>query len=432
MIKQGHATTDQLGSTLGSLGPVDVRLLIRRTDEGLALVTGVVNAGEDLSGLDARTYDYGDVLFIKAAVDGDDLAGWLARKSGEVHGLTFSLPEPSPSCSWVHWESLTHAGYGTRFTTPHTDYQVIAQNSQNRAEPPMPGAVLAGAGLPFFPDVNVAAASVLFDMHAMPASRTIPNEVMLVRIAHRGAYLGKVAVSPTAIVVPVLGEHLSEVHLQVSSEGEEYEERVNEPRDVRVPVSGADRSDTWVALTRGLECLDFRAISSSWPLSFSRGGVVYEPEDLDERLDRMRLGGESETVEFKEAVPDGERIARAVAAFSNGSGGTIIIGIRDGTGDVVGIEGDPAAERHRLDNIVRNRVSPPPEYELSTHALEGRTVVAMRVAPGDRRPYGVSTRGGILPYVRRGANNWAAGSDEIRLIARPRQSNDEAALGQWE
>ena len=98
------------------------------------MVTGVVNAGQDLAEFAEGTYDYGDVLFIKAVVDGDDLAGWLAQESGEVDGLTFSLPESSSNCSWGHWESLTHAGYGTLFTTPHTDYQVIPQN---RLEPPM-------------------------------------------------------------------------------------------------------------------------------------------------------------------------------------------------------------------------------------------------------------------------------------------------------
>lgn len=34
--------------------------------------------------------------------------------------------------------------------------------------------------------------------------------------------------------------------------------------------------------------------------------------------------------------------------------------------------------------------------------------------------------------VRRGAKNWGAGPDEIREIAQPRQSNDQATLGQWE
>ncbi len=393
------------------------------------MVTCVVNVGQDLAKLAEGKYDYGDVLFIKAVVDGGDLAGWLAGESGEVDGLSFSLPDPSPDCTWSHSESLTHARYGTLFKTPHTDYHVTPQN---RIEPPMPGAVLAGAGLPFFPDVNVAADSILFGEHSMSGNRTIPSEVVLVRIAHPGAYLGRIEVSSMAIVIPVLGEDLEGVQLQVSSASEPHDEPVVAPGNIRVPVSGADRSDTWVALTRGKECLDFRAISSRWPLSFAQGGVVYEPDDLDERLNLMRLGGESETIEFKEAFPDGDGIARAVAAFSNGDGGTIIIGIRNGTGEVVGVAGDVAEERDRLDNIVRNRVSPPPDYKLSTHTLEGRPVIAMRVVPGDQRPYGVPVGSGILPYVRRGANNWAAGPDEIRVIARPRQSNDEVTLGRRE
>lgn len=429
MINRGQASIDELGGRLRSLGPADVRLLIRRTAEGLSVVTSVVSAGRDLADLAEGTYDYRDVIFVRAVIDGDDLADWLTGRSGEVDGLSFALPELSPSCPWAHRESHTHAGYGTLFTTPHTDYDVIPQN---RIDPPMPGAVLAGDGLPFFPDVNVAAASVLFDMHSMPATRTIPSEVMLVRIAHPGAYLGKVAVSPTAIVVPVLGAGLDGVHLQVFSAGEGYEERVAEQGDIRVPVSGADRSDTWVALTRGRECLDFRAISSRWPTLFGQEGVVYEPDDLDERLNLMRLGGESETVEFKEAVPDGDRIARAVAAFSNGDGGTIIIGIRDGTGEVAGVAGDAVAACDRLHNIVRNKVSPLPDCELSTRTLEGRTVIAMRVEPGDRRPYGVSAGSGIVCYVRRGATNWVASSDELRVISRPRQSNDEGVFGRRE
>ena len=89
MIGQGHPSIDELGSRLRSLGPADVRLLIRGTAEGLSMVTGVVNAGQDLAEFAEGTYDYGDVLFVKAVVDGDDLAGWLAEESGEVDGLTF-------------------------------------------------------------------------------------------------------------------------------------------------------------------------------------------------------------------------------------------------------------------------------------------------------------------------------------------------------
>ena len=189
-------------------------------------------------------------------------------------------------------------------------------------------------------------------------------------------------------------------------------------------VSGADSTDTWVALTRARECLDFRSLSSRWPLSLAQGDVFYEPDDLDERLDRIRLAGENETVEFKEDIPKGDGIPRAVAAFANGDGGTIIVGIRDRTGEVAGVEGDAASFCDHLDNVVRNNVYPPPKYELLPCTLEGCTVIAMRVEAGDDRPYGVGPRGAIRYYVRRGANNWVAQPEEMREIARDRQPND--------
>ncbi len=382
-----------------------------------------------MAALADETYDYGEVVFLKAVLDGADVADWLAEGRGEVGGLTFTLREPTADCSWERWESRRQAHYGTLFAMPHTDYRVLSQNS---TQPSWPGTVLAGAGLPFFPDVNVAAASVLFGVHSMPGGRTIPSEMMLVRIAHPEAYFEKLRVSSTSIVASVLGEDLEDVHLQVSSAGERHETPVGQPGDIHLPISGADSTDTWVALTRRQECLDFRTISSRWPDSLAQRDIVYEPEDLNERLDLIRLGGENETVEFKEAVPKGDRIAKAVAAFANGRGGTIIVGIRDGTGEVTGIMGDVTAARDRLDNIVRSGVDPPPEYELSTCTLAGRTVIAMRVAPGDQRPYGAVVKGGIRYYVRRGANNWVAQPEEVRVIACPRQSDDQEPFLQWE
>ena len=326
MIGQGHASIDELETKLRTLGPADVRLLLHRAAEELSLVTVVVNAGLDTGAVAEETYDYGEIAFAKAVLDGADVADWLTGGSGEVGGLTFTVPEPTTSCSWQRWESRRHAHYGTLFTTPHTDYPIL---SQNRRDPPWPGTVLAGAGLPFFPDVNVAAASVLFDVHSMPGGQTIPSEMMLVRIAHPEAYFEKISVSSASIVASVLGENLDDVYLQVSSAGDREETPVGEPGDIRVPVSGADSSDTWVALTRGQECLDFRTISNRWPDSLAQQAIVYEPEDLNERLDLLRRGGENETVEFKEKISRRANASQvpwqrsrtvAVARSSSGSG----------------------------------------------------------------------------------------------------------------
>ena len=420
MIKQDRSTIDELGNTLRSLGPVDVRLMMRRTDEGLCLASGIVEAGGDGAGFEEATYDYGHLAFVKAVLDGSTVADWLVGGSGEVDGLEFSLPEPSPDCLWERTASLAPGRYGTRLRVPHTEYLITLAN---RTEPPSHGIPLAGVGRPFFPGETAAAASLLLDDHSAPANRSIPTEVILIRIAHPEAYIEKVRVSSAAITVSVFGEDIESVHLQVSSAGDRYEEPVSEPVEITVPISGADRADAWVALVRGHECLDFRTISSHWPDSLGRQGIVYETDDLNERLDRLRRGGESETVEFKVEFPKGEGIPRTVAAFANGSGGTIIIGIRD-DGEVAGICDDVAEARDSLDNIVRNNVSPPPKYKLLTCTLEGRAVIAMRVEPGDDRPYGVTGKDGPGPryYIRRGATNWIAESEELREISQPRQS----------
>ncbi|MXY87961.1 MAG: ATP-binding protein [Dehalococcoidia bacterium] len=102
------------------------------------------------------------------------------------------------------------------------------------------------------------------------------------------------------------------------------------------------------------------------------------PGDLRARLDLMRRNGENETVEFKEALPKGDGIPRAIAAFANGGGGTIIVGIEDGTGEVAGVE-DAATCRDTLVDIVRNRVRPSPPIELFPCTLQGRERVATNI-----------------------------------------------------
>ena len=47
--------------------------------------------------------------------------------------------------------------------------------------------------------------------------------------------------------------------------------------------------------------------------------------------------GESKTVEFKEVLPEGEKIAKSVIAFANSSGGRIFVGVR-ADGAITGID----------------------------------------------------------------------------------------------
>ena len=52
----------------------------------------------------------------------------------------------------------------------------------------------------------------------------------------------------------------------------------------------------------------------------------------------MKFRGESKNIEYKQEIPEKhERFLKDIIAFSNSSGGRIIVGIADKTGEVVGI-----------------------------------------------------------------------------------------------
>lgn len=111
------------------------------------------------------------------------------------------------------------------------------------------------------------------------------------------------------------------------------------------------------------------------------------PEQLSRRIKR----GEDGSLELKEVVFAGSRIAGPrrneladeLAAFANGSGGAVILGVRDKTREVVGIdpERQTALERY-VTELVRDSMEPAlyPEidwYELPDGA--GRDVPVLRV-----------------------------------------------------
>jgi hypothetical protein len=58
-----------------------------------------------------------------------------------------------------------------------------------------------------------------------------------------------------------------------------------------------------------------------------------------EGIENIALGGESQTVEFKTKLPNGQTIARILAAFANTEGGILLIGVSD-DGGIVGISDD--------------------------------------------------------------------------------------------
>lgn len=99
--------------------------------------------------------------------------------------------------------------------------------------------------------------------------------------------------------------------------------------------------------------------------------------------------GESSEIEFKrELSKNKDSLLKTVSAFSNGGGGTIIIGIDDKTHEVVGVDEIEAFKMmDAIANSISDGVEPLVSPDISLQTVEGKTVIRVRIFAGSHTPY---------------------------------------------
>ncbi|GAB6161207.1 hypothetical protein JCM12298_03660 [Desulfothermus naphthae] len=112
--------------------------------------------------------------------------------------------------------------------------------------------------------------------------------------------------------------------------------------------------------------------------------------------------GEGYTIEFKEKISDS--IAKDICAFANSSGGKIILGVRDKTGEIVGFKLTNNI-KSKIQNYARNL-----EPSLIVNVEQIKNLTVIYVPEGKEKPYFVNGR----CYLRQGANSQQLSRDEIR------------------
>lgn len=107
------------------------------------------------------------------------------------------------------------------------------------------------------------------------------------------------------------------------------------------------------------------------------------------------LAGESKTIEFKQELPDkSDKYMKSVIAFSNTSGGKIIIGVDDKTRKVIGVPMDKAFEIiDSITNAISDSCTPQIIPDITLQAINDKTVVVVTIYPGRQRPYYFSSLG---------------------------------------
>ena len=121
---------------------------------------------------------------------------------------------------------------------------------------------------------------------------------------------------------------------------------------------------------------------------------------------------ESETLDFKEALPTSSDLAVLITAFYNTRGGTVVIGVDDQR-QPVGVA-SPQGVETGITNIIRDRLDLDVMPTIEIVPYQGKEFVVVTCPRGPYPPYFV--RGEPRPYVRIGSSNRVATHAEIRHL----------------
>jgi ATP-dependent DNA helicase RecG len=102
-------------------------------------------------------------------------------------------------------------------------------------------------------------------------------------------------------------------------------------------------------------------------------------------LGELLTNEEGKTPEFKENTKFFPKIIQTIVAFANTAGGTLIIGIKDKTKEVIGLE-NILEEEERIANAIADSVSPLLIPSLQLHTWRNRDLLLISV-PHSFGPY---------------------------------------------
>lgn len=132
--------------------------------------------------------------------------------------------------------------------------------------------------------------------------------------------------------------------------------------------------------------------------------------------------GENKSLELKESLPKNESIAKTVIAFSNTSGGKLIIGVNDNR-EVKGIDEKELFKlQDKIASIIADICHPLIIPDIYSVNIETKLVLVIDVTRGNLKPYFLKNQGkNEGTYIRLGATNRIADIDSVDELERQKR-----------
>ena len=140
-------------------------------------------------------------------------------------------------------------------------------------------------------------------------------------------------------------------------------------------------------------------------------------KDYDKNLSRNSLEqlikeGEHDQQDFKYKISDSRKIARTLSAFSNCNGGRILIGVKD-NGQIAGVKDED--DIYMIESASELFLNPPIEVTVESHHIAGKVIWEISVPEGEKKPYMVEEREGMVAYYRDADENFVANAVLIEI-----------------
>lgn len=132
----------------------------------------------------------------------------------------------------------------------------------------------------------------------------------------------------------------------------------------------------------------------------SRGGMKSKDrESTDQKYVRSLIAeGEHRELDFKFEISDARKIARTLSAFSNTTGGRLLIGVKD-NGRISGIRSDE--EYYMVESAASLYCRPEVRFTSRNHVIEGKSVLEIYIPPVEVKPvYARDTDNRWMAYMR--------------------------------
>ena len=127
---------------------------------------------------------------------------------------------------------------------------------------------------------------------------------------------------------------------------------------------------------------------------------------------------ESRKLEFKEEFTEKSKILKTIIAFSNGSGGELIIGVSDREREIIGVK-DPLELEEKISNMIYDSITPIISPYISIIDINGKKIIHIQVMGGSNKPYFIKSIGiKDSSYIRIGSTTRKASLEIIEEIRR--------------